>query len=331
MIRKIRSYFIQLISKVLERLLRDTFSRNQASYNLLCEGAFKFPSEYSIGTGSNLIIPKDTELSLGECVYIGRDVEIGPGNRIEIGDYTSIQDRTIILGDVTVGRYCTFAPNIYISSGNHYFDKFPELNIKDQDQRVMLDPDLRNQHSKPVVIEDDCWLGANVFVMGGLKIGKGSVVGANAVVTKDVLPYTVVAGIPAKKIRNRINFNPPSVIQYNKQDDIPYFYSGFLISDFERTHCTEFYGVRTKKYFSIALKHRSGDLVVVRCKKIVSGKVWIKHNDLKYELTNEFLDYHFGLDEEELLIHFSLDREIDQTPSPFLSDIVVETCFIKKT
>ncbi|EOQ87954.1 transferase hexapeptide repeat protein [Leptospira yanagawae serovar Saopaulo str. Sao Paulo = ATCC 700523] len=45
-------------------------------------------------------------------------MEIGPSHRIEIGDYTSVQDRTIILGDVTIGRYCTFVANISISSGN---------------------------------------------------------------------------------------------------------------------------------------------------------------------------------------------------------------------
>ncbi|TGM62106.1 acyltransferase [Leptospira meyeri] len=330
MIRKIRSYFIQLIIKILERLLRDTFAQNQAPYNLFCEGRFQLPSEYSIGFGSNLIIPTDTELSLGEGVYIGRNVEIGPGYRIEIGDYTSIQDRTIILGDVTVGRYCTFAPNIYISSGNHYFDKFPELNIKDQDQRVMLDPELRNQHSKPVVIEDDCWLGANVFVMNGLKIGKGSIIGANAVITKDVLPYSVVAGVPGKKIRNRINFIPPTSLDYHRMIDLPYFYSGFLVSDVERERYNELNGLGTKKQFSIALKHDSGDVVVVRCKKIVSEKVWLRYNDSKQELSDEFTDISFRLDSEESIIHFSLAVDPNQNLDQSLSLIVVGSCSIKK-
>lgn len=329
MIRKIRNSLIQLSIKILERLLRDKFAQISDPYVLFCEGKFEFPSEYSIGVGSNIIIPKYSELSLGNGVYIGRYVEIGPNQKIEIGDYTSIQDRTIILGDVSIGRYCTFAPNIYISSGNHYFDKFPELNIKDQDVRVIQNLELGKKHSKPVVVEDDCWLGANVLVMNGVKIGKGSVVGANSVVTKDVLPYTVVAGIPAKKIRNRINFLPPTILNYNRQEDLPYFYSGFFVSDMEKNRYKEFFGIATKKHFSITLNYKSGDVVVVRCKKIVPDRVWIHHDQTNYELTNEFSEYQFHLDKEEFLIPFSLEREVDQTTTSSLPYIVVESCFIK--
>lgn len=53
-----------------------------------------------------------------------------------------------------------------------------------------------------IVLEDDCWLGAGVIVLPGVRIGKCSIVGSGAVVTKDVPPYTVVAGIPAKVIKN---------------------------------------------------------------------------------------------------------------------------------
>ncbi|TDY71190.1 acetyltransferase-like isoleucine patch superfamily enzyme [Leptospira meyeri] len=330
MIRKIRSYFIHRIIKILNRLLNDRFEQISNRYHLVCEGTFYSSNGCSIGVGSNLIIPNGTELLLGEGVYIGRNVEIGPGNRIEIGDYTSIQDRTTILGDVSIGRYCTFAANISISSGNHYFDKFPELNIKDQDRRVLKDPELRNQHSKPVVIEDDCWLGANVFVMNGLKIGKGCVIGANAVITKDVLPYSVVAGVPGKKIRNRINFIPPTSLDYNRSIDLPYFYSGFLVSDAERERYHELNGLGTKKQFSIALKHDSGDVVVVRCKKIVSEKVWLRYNDSKQELSDEFTDLSFRLDSEESIIHFSLAIDPNQNLDKSLSLIVVGSCSIKK-
>jgi acetyltransferase-like isoleucine patch superfamily enzyme len=56
-----------------------------------------------------------------------------------------------------------------------------------------------------VVIEDDCWLGAGAIVVDGVRIGRGSVVGAGAVVTRDVEPYSVVVGVPARKVATRGN------------------------------------------------------------------------------------------------------------------------------
>lgn len=69
-----------------------------------------------------------------------------------------------------------------------------------------LDPTVRNgtrgpESGKPITIGEDCWLGGNVIVLPGVTIGKGSTVGAGSVVTKDVEPYTCVAGNPARFIR----------------------------------------------------------------------------------------------------------------------------------
>ena len=93
--------------------------------------------------------------------YIGKSVELGTTGTIKIGDNTSLQDRCIILEDVEIGKSCVFAPNVYISSGKHYFDHKPNLYIKDQDALVLADPKLSKEHSKKVTIGDDCWLGIN--------------------------------------------------------------------------------------------------------------------------------------------------------------------------
>jgi maltose O-acetyltransferase len=65
----------------------------------------------------------------------------------------------------------------------------------------MIDQGFKDK--EPVIIEDDVWIGARVIILPGVKIGKGSIVGAGAVVTKDVEPYSIVAGVPAKLIRKR--------------------------------------------------------------------------------------------------------------------------------
>jgi len=98
---------------------------------------------------------------------IGRNAEIQPseGKTIEFGYGTTIQDRNIILGDVVFGRYCLTAPNVYISSGRHYFEKYPNLYIKDQDYLVHNDSHLKSLHSKKVIIEDDVWIGINAVIM----------------------------------------------------------------------------------------------------------------------------------------------------------------------
>ena len=64
------------------------------------------------------------------------NVEIGPLTKISLGNNTSLQDRCILLGDIEIGKSCLFAPNVFISSGRHYFDLHPEMYIKDQDELV---------------------------------------------------------------------------------------------------------------------------------------------------------------------------------------------------
>ncbi|QQY83987.1 acyltransferase [Tamlana sp. s12] len=92
-------------------------------------------------------------------------IEIGKGT--SIGEYTSIRDY------------------------NHKFDN-PSTPIKNQDY-----------FGSKIVIEEDCWIGRGCIILPGVTIGKGAVVGANSLVNKDVSPYTIVGGIPAKFIKNR--------------------------------------------------------------------------------------------------------------------------------
>ena len=106
-----------------------------------------------------------------------------------IGDYTRIGLHNTIIGPVTIGNHVNLAQGITITALNH--------NFEDSEKRI----DEQGVSTTPVVIEYDIWIGANAVVLPGVTIGHHSVVAAGAVVTKDVPPHSLVAGVPAKIIK----------------------------------------------------------------------------------------------------------------------------------
>jgi acetyltransferase-like isoleucine patch superfamily enzyme len=226
--------------------------------HLNIEGEFIYGAGCTICSGARIIVEAGSRLVLGNGVIVMNDALIQPlaGCSIEIGDDTSIQDRCSILGNVRVGRHTLFAPNAYVSSGQHYFDVKPHLIIRDQDMLTVSDEAVRKEFlSSRVDIEDDCWLGINTVVMKNVRITKGCVVGANSVVTKTPSPYSVVAGIPAKFARKRFDFAPPACISWEKEEDLPYFYSGFFVKAAERKQWQPSNGIAARQEFSLALKN----------------------------------------------------------------------------
>lgn len=186
----------------------------------------------NIGRGAMLsaepLSPADTaRMLIDEGAYIGPGVELGltPGCLLHIGAHTSMHRGTVILGNVRIGRHCILSYNIYIASGSHVVDAEPSWLIKDQDDAFGTD----RSAGECVVIEDDVWLGWSVFVKTGVTIGRGCVVGSNAVVTSDLEPYGIYGGVPARKIRTRLAFEPPSAVSSMENNDLPYFYRGFLV------------------------------------------------------------------------------------------------------
>jgi hypothetical protein len=80
---------------------------------------------------------------------------------------------------------------------------------------------------RPVTIDEDCWIGINAVIMPGVRVGRGAIVGANTVVTKDVHPYSIVVGCPARPIKPRLAWRPPNALDATKTSAIPYLYEGF--------------------------------------------------------------------------------------------------------
>jgi acetyltransferase-like isoleucine patch superfamily enzyme len=115
------------------------------------------------------------------------------GGDIKIGSDCSVNSFCILYGHgkLTIGNNVRIAAHVVIIPANHKFED-PETLIMNQ-----------GETRKGIKIEDDVWIGAGSIILDGVTIGKGSVVGAGSVVSKNVPSYCVVAGVPAKKIRDR--------------------------------------------------------------------------------------------------------------------------------
>ncbi len=225
--------------------------------------------------------------------HIGRYVEMAANDHIEIGVGTTIQDRCIILGDVEIGNYCTFAPNVYISSGKHYYDHKPNFYIRDQDKMISTDPLLSKTHSKKVTIGDDCWLGINVVIMSGLTIGRGCVIGANSVVTKNLEPFSVVAGSPAKLIKKRLELTAKSSLKFEVENDLPNFYKGFFSDVKSLEEAKSQNGIMASTKFTLFLRSDAKKLEL-NLKKITVDSITLVYNDQEVKIeSNDFIKIAF--------------------------------------
>lgn len=163
-------------------------------------------------------IYRGTKIKLDEFSYIHDDVIIGiksPDSKLSVGKYTEIMPRAYICpqqngnvkigskssiqtdvkiyggGGVSIGACVRIAANSVLISQNHKFDNM-EKPITEQ-----------GVDQKGIIVEDDVWIGAGVIVLDGVTIGKGSIIAAGAVVNKNVDPYSIYAGVPAKKVKER--------------------------------------------------------------------------------------------------------------------------------
>ena len=163
---------------------------------------------YQITAGKNLILDDNVSVNalstdgikFGDNVSIARDsilfctgIISQKGSGITIGDRTGIGARAFLAGQggITIGNDVITGPNLQIFSENHNFNDLTQI-IKAQ-----------GVTKQATVIGNNCWLGGGVTVLAGVTIGDGCVVAAGSVVNKSVPPNSIVAGVPAKIIKNR--------------------------------------------------------------------------------------------------------------------------------
>lgn len=130
----------------------------------------------------------------GKCVNIQKNTSFS--HSCKLGDYSGIGAGSNLFGTVIIGKYVMMGRNCTIHTQNHEFSRI-DMPMCQQGPR----------EAKPVIIKDDVWIGDNVTILPGVTIGNGTILGASAVVTKDVPDYAIVGGNPAKilKYRNEKN------------------------------------------------------------------------------------------------------------------------------
>lgn len=131
-----------------------------------------------------------SKVELGDYNIINRNVTIWA--ELTTGNYVHINPNTTIYGKVRIGSNVMIGPNVMIASGNHGMER---------EKGFMINQDCTLK--KPIIIEDDVWVGANVVITDGVRIRKGSVIGAGSVVTKDTQEYSINVGNPAKILKKR--------------------------------------------------------------------------------------------------------------------------------
>jgi virginiamycin A acetyltransferase len=129
--------------------------------------------------------------------------------RVDVGYYSyGCFDQWRMPGPIKIGRYCSIANSVRTVPINHPYDAISTHPMLYERKFGVVDADIH--YDDLLVIEDDVWIGHNAIILPGCKfIGRGSIIGAGSIVTKPVSPYSIIAGCPAKKIRDRF---PPDMI-----------------------------------------------------------------------------------------------------------------------
>jgi phosphonate metabolism protein (transferase hexapeptide repeat family) len=144
------------------------------------------------------------DCQLGRFTDIGERVSLA---ECEVGDYSYLErDSEAIY--TTIGKFCAVASNVRLNALNHPMERVSQHKITYRPNEYFLgakvDKSFRERRQQArVTIGHDVWVGHGVIILPGRSVGHGAVIAAGAVVTKDVEPYAVVAGVPARRIKWR--------------------------------------------------------------------------------------------------------------------------------
>lgn len=277
---------LKFILRPIKRIINNfVFQLRNPEINISAFGDFALDGKIEIGkkqiwgSGIQLKVRKESRLVLDGHNYISDGVMIEPSEEIKIGFGSSIQSGARLVGNIEIGEGVLIAPNVLISSGSHIFDHRSVDFIKFQDEDFCID--------RPVSIGSDCWIGYNVTVLAGVVIGKGSIVGANSLVRNDIPPYSIVGGVPARILKNRLDFCPPSKLSVQNIDGLPYWSKG--LRTFVKN--AEYYSLQ-EQLFSFYLSKESPKKIFLKFKSLreFSLEITINGQDQKMVTSKDLFE-----------------------------------------
>jgi maltose O-acetyltransferase len=120
-------------------------------------------------------------------------IYISDAKNIKIGSHCRINENVFLQGKISIGNFVMIAPNVSIYTKTHIYDNINLPMVKSGETETL-----------DVSIGNDVWIGLNSTILPGISIGEGSIIAAHSLVNKDVEPYSIVGGVPAKLIKKRV-------------------------------------------------------------------------------------------------------------------------------
>ncbi|MFA7361210.1 MAG: CatB-related O-acetyltransferase [Candidatus Kapaibacterium sp.] len=150
--------------------------------------------------------------NFGKYVYISEHDSI---QNVSIGDFSYVGNKTSILNS-RIGKFCSIANNVFIGPGKHpvNFVSLHPIFYRDNSRAgYTFTTELEYDEYGSVEIENDVWIGTNTIIMPGVKISNGAIIAAGAIVTKNIPPFAIAGGIPAKVIKFRFDDSTVKYLQ----------------------------------------------------------------------------------------------------------------------
>jgi acetyltransferase-like isoleucine patch superfamily enzyme len=146
---------------------------------------------------------RGVEIRRGASTYLGTMFDVGPQGRVTLGEYALVHGARIICdSEVFIGDYVLISWNVVLMDTHRLSPNVADRRRELESLSARADRTLSSQvPARPIHIERNVWIGFDACILPGVRIGEGSIVGARSVVTQDVPPFTIVAGNPARIIR----------------------------------------------------------------------------------------------------------------------------------
>lgn len=204
--RKLKVHVIGEMMNMLFRIILLPIGFVKKCFEFANQGARDLENKFRF---RNTIIDKGC--SVNKDTFIHPNVHILENciiNNSEVHSYSYL-GKNCLIQNATIGKFCSIANDVSIGLGNHPLDYFSTSPLfyrrKNTFNINLIENDLQFEEYLPVSIGNDVWIGSRAIILDGISIGNGCIIAANSVVTKDVEPYSIIGGVPAKFIKYRFS------------------------------------------------------------------------------------------------------------------------------